>query len=248
MDRYLGLDGLMKNDQITFTNMKGVHGPVISEHVFAMLLHLRRDLGVYLDAQKRGQWERRSTANQVALSGSTLLVAGMGNIGKEVAKRAKGFDMKVLATVRTPRKAPEYVDELGIAKDLDRFLAQSDVVVICLPLTDQTRGLFDAKRLAKMKPGAILINIGRGAIVDTEALVDGLKSGHIGGAGLDVTSPEPLPETSPFWAMKNVVITPHVSSRASLTGERRVAVILENFERFGKGEELLNIVDKEAGY
>ncbi len=122
------------------------------------------------------------------------------------------------------------------------------VVAIALPLTDETRGLFDAQRIAKIKPGAILINIGRGAIVNTDALIKALQSGHLGGACLDVTDPEPLPADSPLWAMKNVVITPHVAGRAELTKERRLAVFRDNVKRFGKGAKLVNVVDKKAGY
>lgn len=248
VDRYLGLKNLMENDRIIFTNMKTAHGPVISEHVFAMLLHLRRDLGVYLDAQRKGVWSRGASAQPVALSGTTLVVAGMGGIGREIAKRGKGFDMEVLATVRTAREAPAYVDELGTADDLDGFLARADVVVISLPLTDETLGLFDADRIARIKPEAIIINIGRGPIVDTDALVAALQSGHLAGAGLDVTNPEPLPRNSPLWAMDNVVITPHVASRAQLTGDRRAEIFRKNVELFAQGQELINVVDKEAGY
>lgn len=248
VDRYLGLKGLMQNDKIAFANMKGAHGPVISEHVFAMLLYLRRDLGAYRKAQESNRWDRRAGKGQAALSGTTLVVAGMGGIGREIAKRGHAFEMDVLATVRTPREAPAYVKELGIAKDLDRFLPQADVVAIALPLTDETRGLFDAERIAKIKKGAILINIARGAIVDTEALIAALESGHLGGACLDVTDPEPLPASSPLWKMENVVITPHVAGRAELTRARRGAIFRANVLRFAKGQELTNLVDKKAGY
>lgn len=248
VDRYLGLDGLMKNDAITFTNMKGAHGPVISEHVFALLLHLRRSLAPYLAAQREGRWQRNAGSNQKALSGSTLLVAGMGGIGREIAKRGKAFGMEVLATVRTERPAPDYVDELGTAEDLDRFLARADVIAIALPLTSATRGLFDAERLAKTKQGAVLINIARGPIVDTEALMAALRSGKLGGAGLDVTDPEPLPDGHPLWSMDNVIITPHVAGRAELTRTRRLDIFRENVARFSDGRDMVNVVDKEAGY
>ncbi len=248
VDRYLGLEGLMTNDAIAFTNMKGAHGPVIAEHVFGMLLFLRRDLGAFHDAQREARWDRRAGEGQTALAETTLLVVGMGGIGREIAKRGHGFDMDVLATVRTPREAPDYVDELGVAADLDRFLARADVVAIALPLTDETRGLFDAERLALMKPGAVLINIARGPIVDSAALVASLESGHLAGACLDVTDPEPLPADSPLWAMENVVITPHVAGTAELTGERRWTLFRENVERWSRGAELVNLVDKRAGY
>ena len=248
VDRYLGLEGLMANGDITFTNMKGAHGPVIAEHVFAMLLYLRRDLGAYRDAQREARWDRRAGEGQTALAETTLVVVGMGGIGREIAKRGHGFDMEVLATVRTAREAPEYVDELGTAADLDRFLARADVIAIALPLTDETRGLFDAERFAKIKPGAVLINIARGPIVDSDALVAALESGQLAGACLDVTAPEPLPADSPLWAMENVVITPHVAGTAELTGERRWTLFRENVERWALGAEFVNVVDKQAGY
>jgi len=248
VERYLRLEGLRESASITLTNMAGVHGPVIAEHVFALLLHLRRDLGPYLDAQRDGRWDSRAAEGQVALAGSTLFVAGMGGIGSEVARRGKAFDMEVLATVRTRREPPDHCDELGTAEDLDRFLARADVVVIALPLTDETRGLFDAERLGRIKPGAILVNVARGPIVDTDALLAALESGRIAGACLDVTDPEPLPADHPLWSRDDVVITPHVAGRAELTQGRRWDLFRENARRFAEGEELLNVVDKARGY
>jgi phosphoglycerate dehydrogenase-like enzyme len=248
VDRYLVLDGLMTNEAIAFTNMKGAHGPVIAEHVFAMVLSLARELAPFRDAQREGRWDRRAGRGQFALAGSTLVVVGLGGIGTEIARRGYGFDMEVLATVRTQRPAPDFVAELGTTADLDGYLERADVVAIALPLTDETRGMFDAGRIAKIKPGAILVNIARGPIVDTEALVAALEAGHLGGACLDVTDPEPLPQGSPLWTREDVVITPHVAAAAELTGERRWALFVENVRRFSRGEQLLNLVDKEAGY
>lgn len=248
VDRYLGLEGLMQNDAIAFTNMKGAHGPVIAEHVFAMVLSLARQLPAFHAAQREATWNRRAGRGQFALAESTLVVVGMGGIGREIAKRGRGFEMEVLATVRTRRAAPDYVDELGTNEDLDGYLARADVVAIALPLTDETRGLFDAERITKIKPGAVLVNIARGPIVDTEALVAALESGHLKGACLDVTDPEPLPSDSPLWARDDVIITPHTAGAAQLTGERRWALFRENVQRFARGEELVNLVDKEAGY
>lgn len=248
VDRYLDLDGLMKNEDIVLTNMQGIHGPVIAEHVMALLLSLSRDLPAFHTAQAASIWDRNAGSGQRALAGSTLFVVGMGGIGTEVARRAHGFDMRVLATVRTARKAPDFVHEIGIAKDTEAFLAQADVVVICVPLTPETRGMFDAELISKMKPDSILINIARGAIVDSDALLAALESGHIAAAGLDVTDPEPLPPTSPLWLRDDVLITPHTAGTAALTGIRRDILFLENARRFGAGEGLLNVVDKSAGY
>lgn len=248
VDRYMNLDELTARDEVVLTNMKGVHGPVIAEHVMGMLLSSSRALPAFQRAQDEGRWDRRAGSGQRVLAGSTLLVVGMGGIGTEVARRAHAFDMTVLATVRSPRPAPEFVAELGTATDLSRFLALADVVVICLPLTEETRGLFDAERLAEMRDDALLINIGRGPIIDTDALVDALERDQLGGACLDVTDPEPLPAGHPLWSREDVIITPHTASAGELTGRRRAQLFHENVRRFAAGEPLLNVVDKTVGY
>lgn len=238
VERYVGVAGLAERPEVVLTNMAGVHGPAIADHVFALVLALTRDLRGVLDSARGPQWETAAgPLAPSALEGRTLLVAGLGGIG-----------MRVLATRRSGGAAPEWVDELGGPQDLERFLARADVVAICLPLTDETRGLFDARAFAATKPGALLVNIGRGAIVDTDALVEALRSGRIAGAGLDVTDPEPLPPDHPLWTLPQVVITPHCASDAELTGERQTALLLENLRRFGAGEGLLNVVDRAAGY
>jgi phosphoglycerate dehydrogenase-like enzyme len=156
--------------------------------------------------------------------------------------------MRVLATRRSQVPPPPYVDEQGMADDLHRFLRRSDVVVLCVPLTEETEGMIGAEELALMRTGSYLVNVARGGVVETDALVDALERGHLAGACLDVTDPEPLPADHPLWSMRNVVITPHVSSRSALTGERWEALYIENLRRFGAGEPLLNVVDKKAGY
>jgi len=250
VDSYLQLEGLRDNDRIVFTNMQGVHGPVIAEHVFAMLLSLTRNLPQLGEAQRAGTWDRSGIGEMGALAGRTIFVVGMGGIGSQVARRAHCFDMTVLATVRDPsgRELPEYVAELGGADDLDRFLSMADVVVVTLPLTDETRGLFDAEKFALMPAGSWFVNVGRGPIVVTDDLVDALASGHLAGAALDVTDPEPLPDGHPLWAMENVIVTPHVSSWAELTSERRWEILQANMQAFAAGEPLINVVDKQRGY
>ncbi len=248
VERYLAMDELRNAESLVMTNGRGTSGPAIAEHVFAMLFQLSRGLHHYRAEQLERRWARGAGGETFALSGKTLLVAGMGGIGSEIARRGHGLDMRVLATVRTAREAPEYVEELHMADALDELLPRADVVAIALPLTDETEGLFSASKLALMKPGAILINIGRGKIVATDALVEALESGALGGACLDVTEPEPLPSDHPLWDFENVVITPHVASRAALTSERHWDLLRENFRRFSVGEPLLNVVDRELGY
>jgi phosphoglycerate dehydrogenase-like enzyme len=154
----------------------------------------------------------------------------------------------VIATRRSDTPSPDWIEQVGKPEELQKLLPRADVVAICVPLTKETERLFDEKAFAAMKPGAYLINVARGKIVDTAVLVRSLQSGRLAGACLDVTDPEPLPKESPLWAMKNVVITPHVSSDAEVTDARASALLEENLRRFAAGEPLLNVVDKSAGY
>jgi phosphoglycerate dehydrogenase-like enzyme len=249
VERYLARPEIRAaSDRVVLTNAAGVHGPVIAEHVFAMLLSQTRSLRAADRAQTQRRWDRSVGAGSTALSGSTLLVVGMGGIGTEVARRAKAFDMRVLATVRTEREAPPFVDRLVTGDRLDELLGEADVVVICVPLTPETRGLFGRERIARMKPGSRLVNIARGAIVDSGALLDALATGALAGACLDVTDPEPLPAEHGLWEREDVVITPHVAGRAELTSERRNQLFAENLIRFAAGEPLRNTVDPQAGY
>jgi phosphoglycerate dehydrogenase-like enzyme len=248
VERYIAIPELVSRDEIVLTNMKGMYGPVIAEHVFAMLLAHTRHLPYFVEAGRRGEWQRDAGSELQALQGSTMLVVGLGGIGSEIAMRADAFNMRVLATVRTERPAPPYVDVLGTGPDLDELLPQADVVVLAVPLTDETNGMINRETIARMKDGAWLVNIARGAVVDTNALVEALDSGKIGAAFLDVTDPEPLPEGHTLWNRDNVLITPHIAAWAELSAERRLELMLENMRRFGSGEPLLNVVDKAAGY
>ncbi len=249
VERCTVLDALVARDDVVLTNMRAVHGPAIADHVFAMLLSLSRDLRRHWRAQQAATWERAEPdAEPFALAGRTMLVVGLGGIGVEVARRAHGFGMRVLATRRSDAPAPDFVERVERAGALLELLPQADVVAVCVPLTAETERLFDARAFAAMKPGAILVNVARGGVCDTEALVAALRRGHLGGACLDVTDPEPLPPGHALWGMANVVITPHVAARAGLTEERRRALFRENLRRFGAGEPLLNVVDKRAGY
>ncbi len=249
VDRALAVTALVERDDIVLTNMQGMHGPTIADHVFAMLLQLTRGLDVFAERQRAGQWDRSSPEREpFALHGRRLLVVGLGGIGTEVARRGAGFGMEVWGIGRTARPAPEFVRRAGVSTDLDAWLGEADVVVLCVPLTDETRGLISRERLLAMKAGALLVNIARGAVVDTDALVEALSSGHLGGACLDVTDPEPLPAGHPLWSAPNVVLTPHVAGRSAMTGDRVRDLFRENLRRFARGEPLLNVVDKHAGY
>lgn len=249
VDRYMQVKPLIDNDAIVLTNMRGAYGPAIADHVFAMLLSLTRGLRFYAERQAESSWTRAGDQVQpFALEGRTMLVVGLGGIGTEVADRAHGFGMRVLATRRSDSASPAYVERVGKPEELLQLLPSADVVALCVPLTPETERMFDASAFAAMKPEAILINIARGKVVDTDAMLAALDSGRLGGACLDVTDPEPLPAEHPLWKAKNVLITPHVAANAELSEERSWAVLRENVRRFGAGEPLLNVVDKKAGY
>ncbi|MBK7876248.1 MAG: D-2-hydroxyacid dehydrogenase [Planctomycetes bacterium] len=250
VDRYLANAEFVANERVVLTNLRGVHGPAIADHVFGMLLALTRDLPAHLANRASGTWQRDGSGvlRLIALQGRTLLVVGLGGIGTEVARRAHGFGMLVIATRRGDDPAPEFVEHVGKPKDLAELLPRADVVVLCVPLTAETEHLIDAAALARMKDGAYLVNIARGKVVDTDALVAALRAGKLAGACLDVTEPEPLPKDHALWSFPNVVITPHVAAAAELTDERARSLTRENLRRFDAGEPLLNVVDKRAGY
>ena len=239
--------GVLAGDTL-LTNASGAYGLAIVEHMLGMLLELFKKLELYRDAQKSGAWQSQGAVK--AVYGSTVLVLGMGDIGGEFAARCKALGAKVIGVRRSPRPCPEYADEVHLLEDLDSLLPQADVVAITLPGTDATRGLMSRERLAKMKEGAVLLNVGRGFIVDTEALCDALERGHLSGAGVDVTDPEPLPPTHRLWNIPTAVVTPHISGFYHLreTHERIVGIFLENLRHFQAGEPLRNLVDFATGY
>jgi len=248
VDRYMSNAVLVGSERIVLTNMQGVHGPAIADHAFGMLLALTRDLSFYAREQEAARWTPGGTGRAIALQGKTMLVVGLGGIGTEIAERAAGFGMRVIATRRSDAPGPVFVERVGRSEDLLAMLPEADVVAIAVPLTAATERMFGATAFAAMKPGAILINVARGRVVDTAALLDSLRSGRLAGACLDVTDPEPLPPDHPLWREPNVLITPHVASDAELTDARAWALLRENLRRFGAGEPLLNVVDKQAGY
>jgi len=235
---------------VLLTNMQRVAGPAMAEHVIALMLSFARSLPAYHDAQRRSAWDRTPAGAPAAftLDGKTLLVVGLGGIGTEVARRAHALGMTVLATRATPRPAPAFVSEVGLAGDLTRFAPRADIVVNTLPLTPDTRGQFDARVFATMKKGAYFINVGRGATVVTADLVAALRSGALAGAGLDVVDPEPLPSDHPLWTMPNVIITPHSSSDSDVDEESRWLVVRENLRRYVAGQRMLSVVDPARGY
>ncbi|MBR5475049.1 MAG: D-2-hydroxyacid dehydrogenase [Lachnospiraceae bacterium] len=230
------------------TNATGAYGLALAEHMLAQLMCLIKKLHLYMEDQKDHVWGDRG--NVVSIWNSTTLVVGMGDIGSEFAKRMHALGSRVIGIRRNKAEKPDYLDGLYQMDALEEWLPKADFVATMLPGTPETYHVFDAKRLAMMKEGAFLLNIGRGNAVDSYALTEALNSGHLAGAGLDVTEPEPLPKDHPLWEAKNVMITPHISGFYHLpeTLERIVRIATENLQKFLAGEELRNEVDFATGY
>lgn len=237
---------------ILVTNLQRIQGPHMAEHAIALMLSLARSLPVYAAEQQAGAFTRgfRETRAErpIEIEGKTLLVVGLGGIGTEVAKRAHALGMHVIATRNSRREGPDYVEYVGLADEYRSLAPRADVVVNATPLTPQTRGMFDAEFFAAMKDTAYFINIGRGESVVTAALTAALEAGELGGAGLDVTDPEPLPQGHPLWRMQNVIITPHIATSSDFRSDRTVTLVVENVRRYVRGERMLSVVDLAAGY
>lgn len=236
---------LVESDVI-LTSTKGFVGTHLADHAFALLLAITRGI---VGAARAKQWKWQFDRTDILeLDGLTMGVLAMGGAGREVAKRAKGFGMRVIAVDAEDISKPECVDELWKPSRFYEMLEQSDVVTICAPLTPQTKGLFNREAFQRMKQGAILVNISRGPIVDGDALTEALQSGKLHGAGLDVTWEEPLPETHPLWQMDNVIITPHIAVLSQKRMDRVVGLFCENLRRYVNGEPLVSVIDKRKGY
>lgn len=240
-------EGVLAKDTI-LTNATGAYGLAISEHMLGMLLEIFKKLALYRDAQHQQQWKSQGSVKSIY--GSTVAVLGMGDIGGEFAAKCKALGAYVIGMRRTDATKPDYVDEICLTKDLDNILHRADVVAISLPGTPETMGMISRERIAQMKDGAVILNVGRGGIIDTEALCDALESGKLMGAGLDVTAPEPLPQGHRLWDIPTAVITPHISGYYHLeeTFERIIGIFAENLKRFADGDKLRNVVDFATGY
>jgi phosphoglycerate dehydrogenase-like enzyme len=244
-----GVDGILTPDvlksNVVVTSSSGIHREPISEHVLAFMLSFVRRFHTFARQQMRKEWKRYELEE---LAGKTLGIIGLGEIGSEIAVKAKAFGMRVIAVKRTPGQKPSYVDALWTQDRLKNLLGESDFVVLSLPLTSETRGFIGEPEMKAMKKSAYFINISRGKIVQEAKLIQALREGWIAGAGLDVFAEEPLPEKSELWEMPNVIITPHVAGSNPRYTERAMAIFEENLQRFLEGKELVNLVDKRLGY
>ena len=248
-----GIDDLHRlpelvDSDVTLTNVRGTHANAMADHVFAQLLALTHRVPQAWDDQRAHRWDVGSHDGKVVeITGKTMGIVALGGIGMAIARRANGFGMKVLGVDAGKVDAPEWLTAWGLDR-LDDLLAAVDVVAVAAPLTKQTRGLLDRRRLGLMKPGAYLFVVSRGGIVDEAALMDALRSGRLAGCGLDVTAIEPLPPESPLWDTPNLLISPHASALTAEMWDGRFQVYKENLRRYLAGEPLMFVCDKEAGY
>ncbi|MFN7210889.1 MAG: D-2-hydroxyacid dehydrogenase [Aggregatilineales bacterium] len=267
---FAGIDAIIdspviQNQNVILTTASGIHASTIAEYAFAMMLAHARKIPLMLRYQARAEWaeKRFELVLPRELRGSTLGIVGYGSIGRATARLAKAFGMTVLATKRNvmqPASRNEYeeegvgdpqgecVDRLYPPEAIRSMVSLCDFVLVTLPLTPQTRGYINASVFEAMQPHAIFLNVGRGGVVDEEALIAALKAGKIGGAALDVFAREPLPQSSPLWAMENVIISPHIAGNTARYNERAVDVFAENLMRYLEKKELLNRVDLSSGY
>lgn len=240
----VALSALADKPGLRLTNAKGIHGIPISEHVLGFMLYYARELGQIKANQQVGEW-KRFVPNE--LYGHTVSILGMGSIASAVAKRAKAFGMTVVGVKRTVTPL-ENVDEVLPESRMDEAIARADYLVMLLPATPQTKGAMSRERFAMMKDGAFFINVGRGVTVDTDALVDALRSGKLSGAALDALDPEPLPVGHPLWEMDNVFLSPHMSAESPRYMERAFQVFADNVPYFLDGKPMPTEIDLEKKY
>jgi phosphoglycerate dehydrogenase-like enzyme len=233
--------------RVTVTTSSGVHAGPLAEFALFGLLAFAKDLPTLLADQRERHWpsDQRPVGE---LRDRTLLIVGLGEIGSETARLAQAFGMRVLAVKRNASGSVPHVDELHPASQLPALVTQADAIVVTLPLTDATRGLLDADTLAAVKPGAVLVNVGRGAVIDEAALVARLQDGTLAGAALDVFAEEPLPRDSPLWGLDNVIVSPHNVALVEAEEARVVDLFIDNLRRRRAGEPLRNELDPEVLY
>lgn len=249
-----GTDAYTQNGRlpqgIVLTNVSGAFGRTISEYVLTLILTFEKKLHLYRDNQSKCQW--LDHGQQDSPVGKRVLILGAGDIGCATARLLKLFQCHTVGIRRVPRAIPPEFDEMYTLDQLDEQLPLADIVVCALPNTPQTRGLFHRRRLALLNPDALLINVGRGNLIDCDALYDALERWELAGAALDVTDPEPLPPTHPLWSCTNVLITPHITGGSfghlEATSDAICQILCENLRRYAQGAPLKNVVDLETGY
>jgi phosphoglycerate dehydrogenase-like enzyme len=249
-ERCTGLQAMQEGSYV-LTNGQHIGSPALAETSIALMMALVRGLDLYYQNQLKGEWVRdigQPAGTFMELGGRTMLVVGLGGIGTQVAKRAHGLGMRVIATRGSRREGPDYVDYVGLSHEVTDLAREADVVVNATPLTEQTRGMFDKAFFEAMKPTAFFISVGRGASTVTDDLIEALENNDIAGAGLDVTDPEPLPAGHLLWSTPRVIITPHTAGRGDKGRDRLFLMVRENLRRYVAGEPMLSVVNVERGY
>ncbi len=241
----IGIDSVLASPprkDVIVTNAAGLKAPTVAEHAVMLLLALTRNLAATLERQRDGRWAVEELAPGVrSLAGKRILCLGYGAIGREVARKLLAFDALVTAVTRSGSGGPPAIEFAAYGK-LDEVLPRADAVVLALPLAADTRHVIDRERLALMKPDALLVNVGRGELVDEAALAESLGAGKLGGAALDVFSTEPLPQGSPLWSSSRTIVTPHLGGQGGDGDRLLVWLIHQNADRLRRGETLANIV------
>ena len=235
-------DGIL-NKKTILANAAGAYSKAVSEHMFAMTIMLIKKLHIYRDNQNNHNWHDEGTIS--SLSDATVVIVGLGDIGLSYARMCKAFGAYVIGVKRSAvKEIPEFVDELYTTNDMEKAISRADVVLSIIPSTPETRGMFNKSKFDIMKEGTVFLNGGRGDAVNTDDLMEAVKSGKIGLCGLDVTDPEPLPKDHPLWDMKDVFITPHVAGHYHLleTLERIRNIAINNIEKYVNGENITNVV------
>ena len=245
MDRHMY--PAIRESDVILTNAAGLYATHVADQAFALLLGLARGIHQTVRNQDQHKWGGLGTP-MIEIDGFKMGIVGLGGIGMEMVKRAKGFDMHVIAVDAYRTEKPDNVDELMPMDKLKDLMSRVDVVMIACPLTEETRGLINADNLSVMQPSAYFINVARGPIVKEDDLIQILKDGKIAGAGLDVTEVEPLDSNSPLWDFPNVIISPHSAGGSQHRMNRITSFFLDNLERYLNGEELKNIVNKDLGF
>ena len=242
----------LRDSGIVVTNPRGVFSAPMAEHTMGLLLAMARNFPDSVRYQDRANWAQQEIWDQpqrlTELNGQVLLIVGYGSIGRELARRARAFDMRVWGVTRSGKGDAAHAEKIVPAAQLESVLPEADCVVLAAPETPETKQLMGASRIARIKRGARLINVGRGSLLDETALLRALETGALAGAALDVTGTEPLPPESPLWKGRNLLITPHTSAVSDRLWHRQAAVLVELLERWFGGRELFNQFDLARGY
>ena len=249
VNHFLDVPELAASD-VLLTSASGTHAAAVAESTMAMILAFTRGIRAAIQAQPSQQWQiSQIRPTMIELTGSTMGIIGCGDIGRALAKRAKAFEMRVIAVDLNCEITPDQVDEIWPLDRLDDLMAESDFVAVLLPYTAQTANMIGAAQLAKMKPTAMIVPMSRGGIVNQEALIAALKEKRIAAAALDVCEPEPLPADNELWTLENVLLAPHIAGGTQHEGKYVLDIFTENLGRFLRGQlPLRNQVNKQAGF